>query len=86
MAKAKIAPSRRRTYSIMANSGFGKMILIFPMEGYQIEVVVPQACIRKDTGQLKKQITKYLAELTRENIQNLEKKGVECYVHPDQHA
>lgn len=84
MVKAKVAPSRRRTHSIMSNSGFGKTRIIVPMEGYQIEVVVPQACIRKDTGQIKKQIVKYLVELTRENILTLEKKGVECYVHPNQ--
>lgn len=70
----------------MANSGFGKMTLIIPMGQYQIEVVVPQACIRKDTGQIKKQIAKYLSELTRENVMALKKKGVECYVHPSQHA
>lgn len=86
MAKAKIAPSRRRTYSIMSNSGFGKMRITIPMEGYQIEVVVPQACIRKDTGQIKKQIVKHLAELTRENLLALEEKGVRCYVHPNQRA
>lgn len=86
MVKAKVAPSRRRTHSIMSNSGFGTARMFVPMEGYQIEIVVPQTCIRKDTGQLKKQIIKYLVELTRENVIALEKKGVECYVHPDQRA
>jgi len=84
--KAKIAPSRRRTYSIMANSGFGTMRLFVPMGRHQIEIVVPQSCIRKDTGQLKKQVAKHLVELTRENVIALEKKGVKCYVHPDQRA
>lgn len=70
----------------MSNSGFGTMKIFVPMKGYQIEVVVPQACIRKDTGQIKKQIAKYLSELTRENVMALKKKGVECYVHPSQHA
>ena len=86
MVKTKVAPSRRRTHSIMANSGFGAVRLFIPIEGYQVEIVVPQACIRKDTGQIKNQIVKYLVELTRENILTLEKKGVECYVHPSQHA
>lgn len=83
--KAKISPARKRTYSIMSNSGFGTMRLFVPMGQYQIEIVVPQECIRKD-GQMKKQIAKHLVELTRENILALEEKGVKCYVYPNQRA
>ena len=61
------------------------MRLFVPMGRHQIEIVVPQEYIRKD-GQVKKQIVKHLVELTRENILALEKKGVKCYVHPDQRA
>ena len=84
--RAKISPARKRMYSVMSNSGFGTMKMFVPMGQHQIEIVVPQSCIRKDTGQLKKQIAKHLVELTRENVIFLEKKGVKCYVHPDQRA
>lgn len=74
-AKAKVAPSRKSTHSIMANSGFGKLTIHKP-EG--VTVVIPQEHIRKD-GRIKKNVSKLLSELTKENIETLELKGVKIH-------
>lgn len=75
-ARARVAPSRLSTHSIMSNSGFGSLKINTP-EGVTIEI--PQKHITAD-GRIKKNILKHAQELTRENVEILESKGVRLYV------
>lgn len=74
-ARAKVAPSRKSTHSIMANSGFGSLTIHKP-EG--ITIVIPKNHITTD-GRVKKNISDKLNELTRENIEILESKGIKVH-------
>lgn len=64
----RISPSRRRTYSIMANSGFGDLIMY--LEGRKI--VVPQRYITKE-GLVYKRVNRHIVE---QNFEKLEELGV----------
>jgi hypothetical protein len=73
---ARIAPSRRSLYGIMANHGFGGLT-IHTKQGVTIEIP-PEQITRK--GEIKKHILAHTKELTRENAEYLETKGVKIYV------
>lgn len=75
-ARAKVAPSRLSMHTVMANSGFGALT-IHKAEG--VTIVIPQEHIRKD-GHIKKHILKHTQELTRENVERLESKGVRVFI------
>lgn len=70
------ALSRHYTHQIMARSGFGT-IRIHRASGVTIEI--GQENITKD-GSIRKDVERYLDDLTRENIEQLETKGVRVYV------
>jgi len=65
---AKIAPSRRRTFSIMAHSHWENLVIY---EGGK-KVVIPQKYITKE-GQVYKRVNKLLVE---KNIERLQELGV----------
>ena len=65
---AKICASRKRTHSIMANSGFGNLVMY--QEGKKI--IVPQRYITKE-GLVYKRINKHIVE---QNFEKLEELGV----------
>ena len=65
---AKICASRKRTHSIMANAGFGELIMY--QEGKKI--IVPQKYITKE-GLVYKRVNKHIVE---ENFEKLEELGV----------
>lgn len=75
-ARAKVAPSRLSMHTVMANSGFGTLKIHKP-EG--VTIVIPKNHLTAD-GRVKKHILKHTQELTRENIEILESKGVRVYV------
>lgn len=64
----RICASRKRTHSIMANSGFGDLVT------YQgnYKIVVPQRYITKE-GHIYKRVNKYILE---KNFEKLEELGV----------
>ena len=65
---AKICASRKRTHSIMANAGFGELIM------YQgdYKIIVPQEYITQE-GLVYKRVNKHIVE---ENFEKLEELGV----------
>ena len=65
---ARIAPSRRRTHSIMANARWGD--LIWYRNGYKI--IVPQKYITRE-GRVYKNVQKHIVE---QNFEKLEELGV----------
>ena len=65
---ARVAASRKRTHSIMANYGFGDLVM--HLEGRK--VVVPQRYITKG-GHIYKRVNKYILE---KNFEKLEELGV----------
>ena len=73
----RIAPGKKSTHSIMAHGGFGEMTIYRP-DGAVI--VIPQNQIAKTTGRPRKAIQRKLEELTRENIEMLESKGIKLFV------
>lgn len=64
----RIAPSRRRTYSIMANSGFGDLTVYSGGK----KLVVPQRYITKE-GLVYKRVNRHIVE---QNFNKLEELGV----------
>lgn len=73
---SKPCPSRMSMHSVMANSGFGTLT-IHTAQGVTINI--PQEQIRKD-GHIKRGVLKHAQELTRENVEYLESKGVQLFV------
>ena len=69
--------SRKSLHSIMANSGFFNGVTIHTAQGATI--VIPQEQIEPN-GCIKKHIFARTKELTRENAEYLEKKGVRVFV------
>lgn len=72
-----MAPSRKSTHSVMAHHGFGEMTVHRP-DG--VIIVIPQNQIAKTTGRPRKAIQRKMEELTRENIEMLESKGIKLFV------
>lgn len=54
---ARVGPSRKNVFSVMSHGGFGDMTVSSP-KGFTI--VIPQSCINKRTGQLKKAVKKHM--------------------------
>lgn len=73
---ARIAPSRKSVHGIMANHGFGTLT-IYKKCGVTIHI--PQEQITRE-GKVKKNILPFTKELTRENAEYLESKGVRIFV------
>ena len=65
---AKICASRKRTHSIMANAGFGDLVMY---QGGK-KIIVPQRYITKE-GHIYKRIDKYIVS---QNFEKLEELGV----------
>lgn len=68
------APSRLSTHSIMANFGFGGLTI----HRKGVSIVIPREQMTRE-GNIKKAIAKRTDELTRENIEFLESRGVQVF-------
>ncbi|MCY7866076.1 hypothetical protein [Bacillus atrophaeus] len=77
----KVNPSRLSTHTIMSNPGFGALTV----HTGQVMINVPQNHINRD-GSIKRSIMKHAQELTRENIEYLESKGVLVFTGRGAHS
>lgn len=77
-ARARVSSSRKDMYSVMANSGFGDL----EIKKHGATIVIPNKLLNKSSHKpaLKKCIQKRVKELTRENAEWLEKKGIAIYL------
>ena len=69
-----INPSRKRTNNIMAHQGFGELVIIKD----EAIITVPESCIFKSSGLVKKNVLSKIECLNTKNVQTLESVGVKC--------
>ena len=72
----KVSASRKSTHQVMANSGFGDLT-IHTAQGVTLNI--PQSQITA-TGEIKRSVLEHAQELTRENCEYLENKGIRIFV------
>jgi hypothetical protein len=72
----KVSASRKSTHSVMAHSGFGDLTIHTP-EGVTLNI--PQEQITAE-GNIKRHVLVRSQELTRENCEYLESKGIRLFV------
>lgn len=75
VAKATVAPSRKRTHQIMAHSGFGDITVY----NHGAKFVIPQRYVRPD-GKVYHSVAKLTEDLTHEHIEALQNKGIQVAV------